>query len=313
MPKRIQAASSPVSERSTKSDILDAYNALLSGIEGKEEVSDKVVEEQKLVDKASQETVEKIVTDLSHVRLSANQTISDLTDKLTQESERLANLRKAISIAQKELEDTQKVKIKAVQLYGLIEAQKRIEEQFNQEMTEKRNAWEEEQKSYADSIKKERTRDEEEYEYNKKMVRKRDTEMWEEEKRKHAQQQAEERKAHEAMVSELEELRNKAAAFPAELDREIKAKVTEAVTRVQREAQIQQTLAKQEADSKQKLADQKIASLESMLTSHIQEIKELKQQFEKATNNIKDIAVSVVEGRKEANIQPRISSPESTK
>src|SRR5579864_1021786 len=145
MPKQTKP---PVSEKSTKAEILEAYNTLLSGVEGTEDTSERGMEEQKLVDQASKETVEKIVNDLSQVRLAANQSISQLTEKLTQEAERLATLTKAIAISQKELEDTQKVKLKAQQLFSLIEIQKKAEEQFNLEMSAKKQAWEEEKNMY---------------------------------------------------------------------------------------------------------------------------------------------------------------------
>ncbi len=306
MPKHTKGTTASVSEKSTKSEILDAYNALLASISGVDETNEVLIEEQKLVDHAAHETVEKITQELSQLRLLANQTVSNLTERLTQEAERLASIKKAIAIVQKELEDTEKVKIKASQLYQMIALQKKTEEELALAMASQKAAWAQEQKTYEEGIKQEREREQEDYDYNKKTQRKRDIDIYEEEKQKRERQKDEERKAHDAMLKELEELRKKVAAFPVELEKEIKLKVTETIGKTQHEAHIQQTMAKQDADAKLKLAEQKIASLEAAQALLLAETKEFKQQLEKATNHIKDIAVSVVEGtKKESNNQTR--------
>lgn len=221
---------------------------------------------------------------------------------------------KAITVVQKELEETQKVKVKAAQLYQMIELQKKADEAFTNEMTTKKLAWEEEQKMYETRVGKERGRENEEYEYKKKLQRSRDTDSWEEAKRQHEQRKEEEAKERAAMVKELEELRKKVSLFPMELEKEIKRKVDQEVATTQREAHIQQTLMKQEAEAKIKLAEQRISSLEATITSLLSENKEFKQQLEKATNHIKDIAVSVVEGvRKETSQQARSTADTGTK
>ncbi len=303
MPRQAKATQPPVSERSTKSDILDAYKELLTQIEEKPE-DETHKEEKQIVDTAAKETVEKIVGDLSQLKISLSQTIGSLTEKLTTEAERLTNIRKAITIAQKELEDTQKVKITARELYALIALQKKQEADFKQEMDTQRKAWEEEKRQYEETQKRERVREEEEYEYDTKLQKKRDQESWDEEKRKHDSRKQEELETRQAMVKELDELRKTVAAFPALKDKEIKAAVTQALAQANKDHQISQNFARQEADAELKLAQSQIASLEHAVKSQEAQIREFKTQLEAATKHVKDIAISVVEGSKKESPPP---------
>lgn len=304
MPRQAKTIQPSVSERSTKSELFDAYKELLAQLEEKPE-DETVKEEKQLVDSAAKETVEKIVGDLSQLKISLSQTIGSLTEKLTTEAERLAGIRKAITIAQKELEETQKVKITAKQLYDLIALQKKQEDNFKQEIDTQRKAWEEEKKQYEEIKKRERVREEEEYGYDKELQRKRDQEIWDEEKRKHDSQKEEELKARQAILKELDELRRAVAAFPVLKDKEIKATVTQALAQANKDNQIQQNFARQEADARLKLSQSQIASLEHTVKSQEAQIREFKTQLETATRHIKDIAISVVEGsKKESSSQP---------
>jgi len=303
MPRQAKTIQPSVSERSTKSELFDAYKELLTQIEEKPE-DETHKEEKQIVDTAAKETVEKIVGDLSQLKISLSQTIGGLMEKLTTEAERLAAIRKAITIAQKELEETQKVKITARELYALIALQKKQETDFKQEMDTQRKAWELEQKQYEETKKRERVREEEEYEYHKKLQRKRDQEIWDEEKRKHDGRKQEELEARQAMLKELDELRRTVAAFPALKDKEIKAAVTQTLAQANKDNQIHQNFARQEADSRLKLAQSQIASLEHTVKSQEAQIREFKTQLEAATKHIKDIAISVVEGSKKESQTP---------
>lgn len=301
MPRQAKITQPSVSERSTKSEIFDAYKELVTRLEEKPE-EETIKEEKQIVDTAVKETVEKIVGDLSQLKISLSQTIGGLTEKLTTEAERLANIRKAITIAQKELEETQKVKITARQLYDLIALQKKQETEFKEEMDAQRRAWEEEKKQYEETQKRGRVREEEEYAYNTKLQRKRDQEIWDEEKRKHDSHKQEELETRQAMLKELDELRKTVASFPALKDKEIKSAAAQALAQANKDNQIHQNFARQEADAELKLAQSQIASLEHTVKSQEAQIREFKTQLEAATKHIKDIAISVVEGAKKETI-----------
>ena len=177
--------------------------------------------------------------------------------------------------------------------------------EFKKEIELQRKNWEEEKKQYEEVKKRERNREEEEYSYNQKLHRKRDLEAWEEEKRKHEKQKLEEETVRQNLLKELEELRKEVAAFPGQKDKEIKAAVAQALAQANKDGQIHQNFTKQDYDSKLKLAQIQISSLEKTVKSQEAQIHELKQQYESARKDMKDIAVSVVEaGKKESPPQP---------
>lgn len=66
MPRQPKNITTSISEKNTKSEIIDAYQQLISQIDEKPE-EEQVNEEKLIVDKATIETVEKIVGDLSQL------------------------------------------------------------------------------------------------------------------------------------------------------------------------------------------------------------------------------------------------------
>lgn len=297
----------PVTERNTKQEILSAYKSLIN------EVSDGSPEEilpedQKILDAAAKETVEKITADLSKFKLSSSGAISSLSDQLTAEAERLVILRKAIAIAQKELEETQKIKVTAGMLLRMVELQKQKEAEFEEEMSAKRASWELEQKDYEEKSKRERGRVEEEYSYARSLEIKRDEDMRSEQERAFTREMAERKDELIKEKKELEDLRKKVAQFPDELDKAIKDAVTEAIIEVRKEDEMVGKLVKQHADSELALAQATIASLEQTIKTQATEIARLNSQVVEASRQVKDIAVAVAEGaRKESSIPPKSS------
>ncbi len=293
-----------VTERSTKGEIFEAYQELLDKVESGIVADEGVKQEERILDSAARETVEKVTNDLSKLRISANQTISSLTEQLTSEAERFSGLQKAIGVAKKELDEINQIKVRAGMLRRMIEVQKQEEEKFGAEIAERRAAWEEEQKRYEGQLKKERSREEEEYAYQKNLRVRREKDAFAEEKRVWEQDMQVKKQLHAQQVAELEELRKRAAQFPVELDKAVKSAVAQAVAQEKKDAQIRQNFAKQEWDSRQQLSALKVSSLEQTVKAQASEIEELKRQLEKATGQVKDIAVKVIEGAKRESDSP---------
>lgn len=281
-----------VSEKNTKGEIFDAYRQLLTEASVGEEMTSP--EDKAAVATASKETVEKITKDLSSLKLSLNQTIADLMDRLTQEAERLATIQKAIAVAQRELEETQAVKVRLGMLKRMIDLQKEKEESFEKEMSAKRLAWEEEQRTHDESVRRERSRNEEEYAYQQKLLKARDDDKKEERARD---------------LKELDELRKKVTQFPSELEKSVKETVAAAVTKEKDAAAITAKLAAQEAESKLALAIAKTGSLEDLVKSQTAEIARLNRELSQATSQVKDIAIAVAEGQRKETQAPTPKTP----
>ncbi len=292
-----------VSEKNTKGEILDAYQQLLAqASSGEDAVSP---EDAAAVAFASKETVEKITKDLSGLKLSVTQTISELTDRLTQEAERFGTIQKAINIAQKELGDLHQIKVRAGMLKRMVELQKEKEEEFERETAGKRRAWEEEQRLFEDQQKHGRTRDEEEYRYQRDLIKKRDEDEREEATHAFERGMASRKEEYAKQGKELEELRKRIAQVPAEADKAVKEAVAVAVAKEKEIAGVASQLAKQSADSDLKLAQLKSVSLEELVKSQVAEIARLNRELATATAQVKDIAIAVAEGQRK---EPSTSS-----
>lgn len=281
-----------VSEKSTKGEIFDAYRQLLVEASAGEEMMP--TEDKAAVAAASKETVEKITKDLSSLKLSLNQTIADLMDRLTQEAERLATIQKAIAVAGRELEETQQVRVRLGMLKRMVDLQKEKEEVFDKEMSAKRMAWEEEQRAHEGSVKRERSRNEEEYAYQQKLLKARDEDKKEE---------------REQTLKELDELRKKVTQFPSELEKAVKEAVASAVAKETESAAFAAKLAGQEAQSNLALAHAKVGSLEDLVKSQTVEIARLNRELSQSTIQVKDIAIAVAEGQRKETQTPTPKTP----
>ncbi len=274
-----------VSEKNTKNEIFAAYQDLLAEASSGVTPSLEYQEEKAVVTAASSQTVEKISSELSKLKSSFTQSANELTDRLTQEAETLATIQKAIVIAKRELEETQKIKVTAGLLYRLLETQK-----------VKEKTWAEEEKEHAEEITRIRSREEEEYRYEKQLQKKRDTDIKEDE-----------RGMQEKLHTELSDLRKKVAASPTDIEKAVKEAVSKALAEAKKDFDVVLSQVKQQAENDIRLAELKIESFEVMNKSQASEIIQLKKQLDEATRQVKDIAVSVIESKRQESPPPSLN------
>lgn len=300
----------PISEKNTKGEILEAYSELIQQLNQESFPEIRTPEEKTVLEKASNETVQKIVTDLGDLRVSINKTISELTDQLTGAAERLTTVQKAINITQTELTETNNIKIQAGLLQRMVVLQNQKQEEFEKDMDLKRKVWEDEQKDYEASSKRMRAREEEEYSYEQSIARKRISEEIAEEKRVWEKQKQDQKEQYGQIVAELEQLRKKVVSFPEEIEKSVKEAINKTIAEDKKEFQTQQSFTKQQTDNQLQIAQLKINTLEETVKTQNIEIANLKKQFEDATRQVRDIAVTVIEGSKKDNLTvPRPSNP----
>ncbi len=253
------------------------------------------------------------MTDLSHLKLNLNKTITDLTEKLTSEAERLNILRKAIGISQKELEEAEGVKLRLGMLKRLVELHVQKEIELQKEIDTAKTKWDEEKQSYEEELKRTRQRNEEEYAYQQKLLKTRDSDGREEEKLQRQRLSAIEKENTDKMIAELTDLRKKTAQYPAELEKSIKEVVGKTVAETKRDAEIVQKMSEQAAQAELSLAKLKIETLEQTTKQQSSEIERLKRELNLATQQVKDVAVAVIESRKVEMIPAPKTTEDSSK
>lgn len=277
----------PVSEKNTKSEILQAYEELMGELSSGTELTAPEVEGQEIVKTALTQTTEKTINDLAKLKISLNQTTDSLTDSLVSEAEKLLSLKKAVEISKSDLETNFRIKSQAEMLKKLFESYSQKQSDLEKEMNSKHIEWEEEQKSYEENLKRRRQREEEEYKYQADL-----------EKRRWEGELEEEKQAYQQKLTELEELKKQVAQFPSEKEKSISEAVGKALTEARKQSETEKSFTKQESETALKIAGLKISQLENTVKDQNVEIAQLKKQLEEATKQVKDIAVAVIESKK---------------
>lgn len=284
----------PVSEKNTKSEILQAYDELAKELSEETAFTPDEVEAREVVASGLAQTSEKTINDLAKMKISLNQTLDSLTDNLVAQAEKLVSLRKAVEVSQKDLENNFQIKSKAEILKKLFEAYSQKQTELEKEMLDKRKKWEEEQLDYETEIKRRRARDEEEYKYQTGL-----------EKQRWQQKLEEEKNSYQEKLTELEGLKKQIAQFPQEKDKAIAESVGKALAEIRKQFETEKSFAKQERDGEVKITGLKISQLENTVKQQSEEITALKKQLDEATRQVKDIAVAVIESKKEDKPLPK--------
>ncbi len=114
------------------------------------------------------------------------------------------------------------------------------------------------------------------------------------------EKQALEQQQHElsAQQTELKQLRHQVEQFPQELDKAVKQAVDAVRTEEQTTAKVTRDLLEKQVEGDTAIAQLKISNLEQTVKTQSQEIIQLKQQLNQSTQQVKDIAVSVIDSHR---------------
>jgi colicin import membrane protein len=259
-------------------------------------------------------SVDAVVGEISNLGLGVSKSLAALSDQLVQEVNRLATVREAVTLEQKELERLHKIDVAATALDQLVQDYSRQKEQLETEMAAQRTAWEEElrqrerdSKEQEELLKKQRQRETEEYEYRKALERKKAQDKYEEETKLLARankekQEALEKSWHEreaalqASEEGLQRLRKEAAEFPARLRQESEGAAAEAVRASEQKFEQRILLLAKDSESEKRLAELRIKALEESLARQSSQMAALEKQLEEAKRQVQEIAVKAIEG-----------------
>jgi hypothetical protein len=319
-----------VTMKNTKKEMLEAYNEVLRQLQEqraaelrpKEEIEEKRIEEA--VEVTDSLSTEGIVQEVSALRLETGQLLSQLSERLEEEVNKYRQVKKAVEVKEKELQEIYEIERAALSLAALMEAQHQKREQTEAELAARkeeltreietlRAEWEQEKQLHAAEIKerdaaekKAREREREEYRYAFEREQQLAREQFEDEKARlegeiaykgeQAERElAEREKAIAEKEDELNELRKQVDAFPKELESAVNKAVKEAVQRVQLEAKNREALLKKQFEGERDVLNTRIESLEQTVKEQNERIAILTQQAEKAYSQVQDIAVRAIE------------------
>ena len=283
-----------VTERSTKAEIMDAYQQVIMGLDQVEVEEDgeqeKDEQRKELVKKHSATTVEEVLKRLTDLKMAVNKAVGQITEGLMEKSEQLNELVKTIDLEEKYLSEVEQIKANVKSLKQLVKLQEQQRREFDKEMTEKRQAWEEEQKQKA----RERKLEEDEYGYELKRKRREE----EEEYQLKLKQKTEELKNREIVIKQAEEeladLKAKVEKMPQELEQAVEKAKKETRAKVEQEAAVKSNLLEKQVEGERNLAKAQVANLQETVKSQAERIASLERQLGQANDRIKEIAAGAV-------------------
>ncbi len=317
-----------VNLKSTKNEILDAYEDLLKKVQSTKEESPQKRQEVKVqeqtVTKAIGFSYESIVKGVSELKMNLSSSLDKIEDMMIEKQKQLSLLQEAIEIQQKNLQELYQINACADSLAALMAAQReqksRFEEEivfkretFDKEVAEKKLVWQKEQtmfeqtkKEQAEQLKNERKREEEEYTYNLKISRKKETDLYQEQKQKLDKELSDKKlifeneiKQREAQVAsaekELEGLRQMNAEFPVKLEAAIQQAKEAVTSALQTQYKFERELAQEKVTGELKLRDLTITSLNQKIKELESQVKQLTDKSASAENSVKDIALKALE------------------
>jgi hypothetical protein len=309
--------------------MLNTYNEVVNQLQEKREAELKP--EEKIKEKTMQQVLEVadslsmdgVVQEVSALKSETGKLLSQMSDKLEEEVNKYRQIKRAVEVKGKELQEIYEIQKSASSLAALIEAQHQMRQEFefdmmdrkedlSQEMKTLRAEWEQEKKRREAEIKerdaaerKQREREKEEYLYVFQREQQLAREQFQDEKSRlerdiqNKREQMEKELAEREQVvtqkeEELNQLRERVNAFPKELESAVNKALKDAMDRVQLEAKNREELLKKEFEGKQNVLNTRIESFEKTVKEQNEQIVKLSQQAEKAAGQVQDIALKAI-------------------
>lgn len=298
-----------ITARSAKTDLFKAYQEMKEKVEGAEknqlplpQQAEIRKEEEHILEKTASLLPQNLDDDISALNKKMKETLNGLRDKLVGESEKLSELRKAIEIETKRLEEVHNIKLANDTLQTLIAdyglKQKEMEKlrtetehSFNDEMEQKRKNWEREQEEYKYNLKLERKKEEDGYELEQTKKKK----SWQDEIDKKEAALNEKEEILSGREEDIENMRMQIDEFPAKSEEAIEKAKKEQAAVLQKDFDVKRELAEEKWNSVKNILEAKLDNLQEILKNQNIEIASLKKSLYEANQKAQSLATTIVE------------------
>ncbi|MBE9014759.1 DUF536 domain-containing protein [Chroococcidiopsidales cyanobacterium LEGE 13417] len=285
----------------------------------KQEEADKEKNKQ-ILQTAASYTVDNIVKGLAELQLEFGGIVNGLSEKLSKETSKLDELKRAIEVETQNLQELQQIRVVADTLYILNqEHQEKLklieqgattqQENLEKEITQTRKIGQQEQVKFETNIQyhnellvKERQREVEEYQYRLAQTQKINADTYQLKKRTLEREIEEATQAKEKDWAEREkvlteqqslmgEYTKQIAAFPTELEEAVKKAREEAIKDVNQDAKVKADLFEKEWQAAKQSYELQVQSLEQVITRQIEQIENLTAQMQAAQQQAQELAL----------------------
>lgn len=291
-----------IAKTNTKQKIWEAYQDIIRQMQERQQEKElQKSDEQKgaATPPAKLETkelsIENVIIGISTLKTNVHEVLNTLSDQLREEVEKLGEIKKTIAEENENLSSMYQIKARADTLIQLLEIQeqrkiefeKRIAEtegKFQVEMESKKRRWTQEEEEYGYILKMKRRKEEVEYEISK------------DEKERTLAQREQSLREKENYLKEIE---TKLVAFPAELEGAVKDAQNKTKEFIAKEYTTATQLREKEIEKDSELSQLKILGLEKTAKEQAGRIAALEQQLTLATHKSQELALKIIESRKE--------------
>jgi colicin import membrane protein len=273
----------------------------------------------------SEITVEIIAQKLSDLNVEISRTLSGLGEKMNAEVGLLRSLREAVALESKDLQRLHGIDITATSIDLLLADYQEKKASLEADLLNARKEWtieaeekKQEEAEYAETLKKNRAREIEDYEYKKNLERKKLQDRFEEECRLKEKQNRETQEnlekswneketALKGREEELAALKEEVDQFQQRLTIEC-AKAAKEATK-EAEAKYNQEIERLKRDLlvEKQIGELKLKQLQESLASQQAQMGSLQAQLDEAKRQVQDIAVKAIEGASGAKALSQIN------
>ena len=304
---------STITDKSKKTEILEAYQELLKQLEEKQRYKtvdlpvqhEQRKQEEVLVKKTEGYSIDAVTkemeefkkgfsTNFEHLQERLFIALKTLTEQLKSELIKLQEIRTSIMLEEKKLQE----------IYGLKNAAGSLQE-FLQLKEEQKRLWEEEK----EAMEKMRKREEEEYLYARQLKRKKEEDehieqrdkikaMFEDEMQNRQEQFTEKEKLLQSQLTELEELRKLRNQFDALKEKAIQENLTRQQKELQKDFDTKSLMENQKHTAEKGLLEQRIKTLTEQTTHFESEVITLKKELRLANDKAQELALTIIQSQK---------------
>ncbi len=329
-------ATKTFTSRSTKTEILQAYNDLARELKTSTRgaaPADPTTTALATISTADHEapvhapsaSIETIIRDLKGVRARLGESVGTLQQQLLSEATRLQDLHREAAEHTTHLKTLHGIEVDDDTLRTLVrtyqDTQRTADESYaarkqaiEAELEAARAAWRKEQDEHAragkeseDAASKARKRESDEYGYETERARTADADALAQArksaqaeldatKEQHERRWAEREQALARREQELDELKVRATAAPKELEAAVAKADAEGTGIAKRQAKIAADLQQKTNDGKRRVYELRVAALDETITKHNEQIGELSKQLATALKQAQDLAIKAIDG-----------------
>jgi hypothetical protein len=301
------------STKKTATEIVDSVKAQPQEDDKVKKV--RVARQAKAIADSSDVTIDKVATSLTKAQLDIVKTLDSVREMFASELDALSTIKEAIEAKQEELEALYDKEVVAASLRDLVLKHEAHMEEWTKSTEETRQSWFKEQDDHRMAVKerderllKQRTQEQEEYEYNKRIARKYQEEEWKNTLLTRKREQEETAAALEKVWKEREETLKKKEVeveaskakldnFDADVKKEVDKQVAIIGNRMKSDYETKAQIAALEHEKERSLLAHDNNVLKSLVKAKDEEIDKLRAALEKKDNEVTKVAVAAMEAQ----------------